>query len=280
MTDATISRLANDASEQAALARFAADYSKHRAAEGRGHDGDELLALPFLERGPLARQWAVRARSFEVFREHVMRVEARRLGRQLRVLDLGAGNGWLCYRAALEGHSAVALDIRDDAIDGLGAAQPFLDRAPGRIECVVAGFDAIPLDPASVDIAIFNASLHYSTDLARSLTEAGRVVRPGGRIVILDSPFYARARDGEAMVAEKRKGASARFGERAESLLALPFIEFLTRDRLRDASVALDLDWKRRRVRYPLWYELRPLQAALRRQRTPSRFDLWVSVKP
>jgi SAM-dependent methyltransferase len=280
MTDRTISRLASDDREQAALARFAADYSKHRAAEGRGHDGDELLALPYLRQGPLARQWAVRARSFEAFHQHVMQTEARRLGRPLRLLDLGAGNGWLCYRAALEGHSAVALDIRDDAVDGLGAAQPFLDRVPGQIDCVVAGFDAIPLEAASVDIAIFNASLHYTTDLARSLAEAARVVRPGGRIAILDTPFYVRASDGEAMVAEKRADASARFGDRADSLLALPFIEFLTRNGLHDASVGLDLDWQRRRVRYPLWYEFRPLQAALRRQRKPSRFDLWVSVKP
>jgi hypothetical protein len=73
------------------------------------------------------------------------------------------------------------------------------------------------------------------------------------------------------MVAQKRKC----FGSRAEQLMALPFIEFLTEGRLHRA--APELVWKRCKVRYPLSYELRPFVAALRRQRRPSRFDLWVA---
>jgi hypothetical protein len=76
------------------------------------------------------------------------------------------------------------------------------------------------------------------------------------------------------MIAEKRK----RFGSRADLLMALPFIEFLTRERLRDT--APELAWKRHRVTYPLWYELRPLIAALTGKRRPSRFDLWVARRP
>ena len=82
------------------------------------------------------------------------------------------------------------------------------------------------------------------------------------------------------MVSEKLAQASQQFGGRAEALLALPFIEFLTRERLEAASVRLDLSWRRRRVLYPLWYELRGLRAALLRQRPPSRFDLWIGERP
>jgi 2-polyprenyl-3-methyl-5-hydroxy-6-metoxy-1,4-benzoquinol methylase len=124
----------------ATLKPFATAYAAHRAAEGRAHAGEELLSLPYLASGPLARQWSVRAKTFEAFRRGVLAPATAALERPLRVLDLGAGNGWLSYRVATEGHSAVALDIRDDAVDGLGAAGPFLEQAKGRMHRLVAAF--------------------------------------------------------------------------------------------------------------------------------------------
>ncbi len=263
-----------------AFADFAAEYAAQRAWEGRGHAGADLLSLPYLRSGPLARQWTIRARSFEAFRRHVICAHAERLGRPLSVLDLGAGNGWLSHRLALEGHRAVALDLRADAVDGLGAAEVLEAQSEGRMTRLLASFDDIPLEASSLDVAVFNASLHYALDLEQVLGEAARVVRPGGVLAILDSPFYAREAQGAAMLAEKRAQAADRFGERAGVLLAPPFIEFLTRRRLAAASAREGLLWRRRRVRYPAWYEARPVLAALRGQRTPSRFDLWTCVRP
>jgi SAM-dependent methyltransferase len=266
--------------EPAALQDFAQDYAAHRAAEGRAYEEEALLGLPYLRSGPLARQWGVRARSFETFAARIVRPLASARSRALRLLDLGAGNGWLSYRMALQGHTATALDIRNDHVDGLGAASPFLRRAGGRMQTRVAGFEAIPAPDASFDIAVFNAALHYATDLAAVLAEATRVVCPGGRLVILDSPFYRTEAAGLAMVAEKTADAPSRFGARAETLMALPFIEFLTRERLAAASAPIGVTWRRTRVRYPLWYEARPFVAALRGARTPSRFDLWSAARP
>lgn len=257
-----------------ALERFRHDYGAHRAAEGRGHDGDDLLSLPYLASGPLARQWAVRARTYDAF----LRTVVGPAGRRLDILDLGAGNGWLSHRLALEGHRCTAIDIRDDAVDGLGASGPFLGEAD--FYCLVAAFEAVPLPDQCADLAVFNAALHYATDLGATLAEAARLVRQGGTIAILDSPFYAREADGAAMVAEKHEAAAQRFGDRAENLLGLPFIEFLTPERLAHASAPLGLAWRRTRVRYPLWYEMRPFSALIRRKRRPSRFDLWTARRP
>ena len=256
-------------------AQFFREYARHRAKEGRALRGEELRSLPYLRKKPLARQWSVRARSFEMFMNRVVGSLAQR--NTLDILDLGAGNCWLCYRLASSGHRAVALDIRDDDIDGLGAATELLAET-GRFHRVRASFDALPFANRSFDLTIFNASLHYATQLDRVLAEAARVTRPGGMLAILDSPFYPCEREGERMVAEKNAQAAARFGARAEVLTSQNFMEFLTRHRLETAIASLS--WSRHRVRYPLWYEMRPVLAWLRGSRRPSRFDVWSAHVP
>ena len=261
-----------------ALSRFREEYGAHRASEGRGYEVAELRSLPYLQTGPLAKQWAVRARTFDTFVTRVLRPATQTLGRPPRMLDLGAGNGWLSWRATHEGSTAVALDIRDDHIDGLGAASGYSDGGTVGFERIVGTFELLPLPPADFDLVVFNAAVHYATDLAAALREARRVLRRGGTLAILDSPFYTRDADGQAMVAEKHARATKEFGGRADALMGLAFIEYLTVERLAAASTGLGLAWRRHRVSYPLWYEVRPLMARLRGRRTPSRFDLWVGT--
>jgi SAM-dependent methyltransferase len=256
--------------------QFRAEYARQRAAEGRGLGGEALRSLPYLRSGPLARQWKVRARSFEAFVRHVLQPRMKQHGR--RVLDLGAGNGWLCWRVAKMGFEVVAVDIRDDAVDGLGAARALLGGDPRLFACIAASFDRLPFHDRGFDITLFNASLHYASDLASVLREARRVTAQGGAIAILDSPFYASDEGGAAMVREKRARGAEQFGERAGVLLGEDFIEYLTREKL--AAAAPGLRWRRHRVFYPLWYEMRPLVSWLKGKRPPSRFDLWVAAVP
>jgi SAM-dependent methyltransferase len=258
-------------------ATFREAYAGHRAEEGRAYGEHELLALPYLASGTpaLVRQWAVRARTFDAFVRRVLSPASRRQTQPLDLLDVGAGNGWLSHRATQLGCRAVAVDFRDDAVDGLRAAKGYGRAGAGRFGCIAGSFEALPLMDSSFDVAVFNASLHYATDLGAALREVRRTVRRGGRIAVLDSPFYRSTAAGEAMIAEKRRNAARDFGARAEALLALPFIEYLTRDRMADASAGLGLSWRHHRVFYPLWYESRALLSWLHRRRSPSRFDLW-----
>jgi len=273
--------MSNEVSNLSArLRRFRTAYGEHRASEGRGIEKvSELLTLPYLATGPFAKQWGVRARTFDRFVRTILKERAKEVAsRPVTILDLGAGSGWLCYRVVRAGHRAIAMDIRTDAIDGLAAGKAYHSRLPRRFSRVAASFDGIPLAAASVDIAVFNASLHYTLNLVAVIREACRVVTSGGRIAILDSPFYANASAGEAMIDEKRRTGAMTFGDRADDLLGLPFLEYLTPERLHNAVVGLS--WHRHRVRYPLWYELRPLVARLERRRPPSRFDLWEARVP
>ena len=266
--------------DAAAMQRFRAAYAEQRAAEGRTYTREELLVLPYIASGALSRQWGVRRRTYDAFMQRVLMPLIARSPKPLRTLDLGAGNAWLAYRMALAGCEAIAVDVRDDNVDGLGAAAVYVEQAEPRVRRVVGSFDAVPMASGAVDVVVFNASLHYATNLAATLREARRVMRGAGRIVILDSPFYASAASGEAMIREKHATASTRFGANASALLALPSIEYLTRDLLQAASIPLGIRWTRHRVRYPLWYETRALRALFRRQRAPSRFDLWEGTLP
>ena len=257
------------------LRRFRAAYAEQRASEGRGAGGvQELLQLPYVIAAPNARAWGVRARTYDTFVRRMIEPA----GRQLRVLDLGAGNGWLCYRMRLLGHDAIAIDVRADNVDGLGAAAGYADHLDGMFARTAASFEALPLAAGTFDVVVFNASLHYAFDLRVALAEAVRVLAPGGRIAILDSPFYRHDHDGRAMVDEKQRRAVRQFGERADDLLGLPFIEYLTPARLAGATRQLRLTWRRHRVWYPLWYEARAWRARFSGARTPSRFDLWEGV--
>ena len=107
-----------------------------------------------------------------------------------------------------------------------------------------------------------------------------RTVAAGGRVAILDSPFYGRASLGEEMAGEKRRAIRTQHADLADALLSIPSIEYLTRERLDGAAAPLGLAFRRHRVLYPLWYEARPALAFLRRQRHPSRFDLWEAEVP
>jgi SAM-dependent methyltransferase len=162
-------------------------------------------------------------------------------------------------------------------VDGLAAAAPFTRRLPRMFGRVAASFDALPLGPRLFDLVVFDASLHLAEDLPRVLAEAARAAAPGGRVAVLDSPFYACDVSGEAMRAEKCRETAARFADLAGDLLALTPVEFLTKERLAEAGARAGLVFRRRRVLYPVAYETRGVVARLKGARTPSRFDLWVA---
>lgn len=262
--------------------RYRRDYMRLRDREGRGAGGlDELLSLPYLSDGAMAKQWQIHARTFDAFLVWVVAPAERRVApRPLDVVDVGAGNGWLCYRMALAGHRAVASDLRLDVVDGLGAGSLYRNHLESDFGRVAAGFDSLPFPDRSFDLAVFASSLHCASDLGATIDEVSRVVRPGGRIAVLDSPFYASEAVGEAMVAERVRSTHEYLGDLADGLLALQSIEFLTKARLVESSAASGVRWRRHRVRYPLWYELRPIKARLKHKRPPSRFDLWEGFVP
>ena len=252
----------------ASFAPFLHDYTTVRLAEGRASADPEFFRrLPAPTPGtPLEAQWRMRARTWAVVERRVLGVSSG----PLRVLDVGAGVGWLSNRLTELGHVAAAIDLTVDPDDGLGACRHYT-REFLRWQ---AEMDALPVAAASVDLVVYNASLHYSTDLECTLREALRVLAPGGRVVVMDSPIYRRAADGEAMITERHADFARRFGTRSDSV---PSIGYLTPERLASVATALGLTWSRHRPWYGWRWAWKPWRARVRRRRAPSRFELLVA---
>lgn len=248
---------------------FLEQYRHVRHAEGRGsEDPSYYCSLPYKDlTGRNSAMWAMRARTYRYFEQKLLSRWERKAKRALDVLDLGAGNCWMSYRLGLRGHRVHALDIFSDRLDGLLAAQSY----PFRIPTVEAEFDLLPFEDKSFDLAIFNASFHYSTDYAVTLREIRRCLRPSGSVAVLDSPIYRTAQYGRQMVEERKKGYRRRFGFASD---AMGSIEFLDEQTLKVLSRELGMEWKICRPWYGWRWHLRPLSAFVQRRRPPSRF--WI----
>ncbi|HTA46932.1 MAG TPA: class I SAM-dependent methyltransferase [Bryobacteraceae bacterium] len=253
--------------DSTARKRFLADYTKIRHAEGRGStDAAYYRELPYRDlSGNNAAQWRIRACSFRYFERKILRRMEGEARRPLRILDLGAGNGWMSWRLALRRHWVVALDIFQDERDGLGA----LSRYPVPLAGVAAEFDLLPFGDASFDAVIFNSSFHYSSNYVRTLREARRCLRPAGRLVIMDSPLYECSEHGEMMRAERHAQFENLYGFRSE---AQQSIEYLDRQMLDELACELKIEWQIRRPWYGVHWALRPLRARLGGRRPPSNF--------
>jgi len=196
--------------EQAtAHAPFLRDYAVVRASEGwaRPEPDSDLgpkaayyLALPDWDvSGYYPATWRRRRLNY-----YAMSAVLEQQVGSLRLLDLGAGNGWMSNRLAKRGHQLCALDLSLDAQDGLAVGRVYFARESQRFARVQADAQQLPLVTAQFDAVIANDSLHYLSDLTASLREAGRVLKPGGVLLILDSPCYPDQTEGETALSQLR----------------------------------------------------------------------------
>ena len=246
---------------------FLEQYAIIRHAEGRGSSEPEYYrALPWRDlSGKNKAQWKIRARSYRHFEQTLLRDIEGAAKRPLRILDLGAGNGWMTNQLRRRGHHPIALDIFTDALDGLGALRHYA--AP--LDGVAAEFDALPFRDGAFDLAIFNSSLHYSSDYRRTFAAVRRCLRPEGQMVIMDSPVYDAPDHGERMRAERQAGFEKTYGFRSESLGS---IEYLDEPLLAALATELGIVWQRSYPWYGWRWAMRPWRARFKKLRPPSRF--------
>ena len=252
--------------------RFILDYETVRRSEKRGTPEEVSFyrTLPYIA----TPDWKIRARSFDTFLRHVLEPHEQinrglKSALRLQVLDLGAGNGWLSNRLAARGHDVTAIDLTINNFDGLGCFAHYeTSFTPAQAE-----FDYLPFADHAIDMVIFNASLHYSTNYETTLRESLRVLKSDGKLVILDSPVYHDPSSGEQMVRERQSQFMLQYGFASDSL---PSENYLTHARLAKLAQSLHLSWTLHTPFYNLKWALRPLVAKLLGRREPARFHVIV----
>lgn len=212
------------------MAPFVAQYRAVRSADGHGSRSvSAYRALPDVPPDdPLAAEWRVRRRSYDA----LCRTFQLHSSTGLRILDLGAGNGWLSNRLARAGHWPVAVDVNDDACDGLRVCHLYEDSFP----LVQAHVDYLPFAPGQFDLVVLNASLHYAADPVQTLVGASGLLGNGGSLVVMDSPLFEKPEDGDAMVAGQTEHLRLRCGIAQP---VRPGVGFITVAMLDEAAAAM-----------------------------------------
>ncbi len=130
------------------------------------------------------------------------------------VVEIGPGPGHLAAAIARRGTAVdvVGVDI-DPAMVALATARAEREGVASRVRFVVGDVATLPLASASADLAVSTFSLHHWPEPVRGLDEIHRVLRPGGRALIVDvHPAWTRFETAGPSAAEALAASAFRDG--------------------------------------------------------------------
>lgn len=102
----------------------------------------------------------------------------------LEIADLGAGEGTFSQLLAQRAAKVIAVDNSEKMVEfGSRVAK---ENGFSNLEYRLGDLEDPPIEAASVDLAFFSQSLHHAVHPGTAIAGANRILRPGGRIIILD----------------------------------------------------------------------------------------------
>jgi len=101
-----------------------------------------------------------------------------------RYADLGVGDGLLTLMLAEVAKVVTAVDISPKMLEQLVARAK--KQGISNLETVEADIEDLPLPDASHDVVVMSQALHHAREPVGALSEANRILVPGGRILIID----------------------------------------------------------------------------------------------
>ena len=100
------------------------------------------------------------------------------------IADLGAGEGTFSQLLAQRARQVIAVDNSEKMVEF--GRELAVRHGVTNLDYRVGDLENPPIDPESVDLAFFSQSLHHAPHPQKAVDAARRILKPGGRIVILD----------------------------------------------------------------------------------------------
>lgn len=100
------------------------------------------------------------------------------------VADLGAGEGTLAQLLAQRAEKVIAVDLSPKMVE-------FGQSLAGRngldnVEYRLGDIESPPIDDDALDLAVLSQALHHAEHPQRAIDAAYRILKPGGRLIVLD----------------------------------------------------------------------------------------------
>src|SRR5580658_6933136 len=172
--DGTLTSLLNQAREEIAEAQ--ADQAAMRGVLRKRQD--KMRSFFDSVAGRLGKDY-VPGKSWKSVAEALLRLMP-----PMIIADLGAGEGAFALLLAQRAKKVIAVDTSAKMIEV--AREQALRHGVENVEYRLGDMEELPIDAASVDLVFFSQSLHHAMHPEHAVSEAARILVPGGRIVILD----------------------------------------------------------------------------------------------
>lgn len=161
-------------------------YLRLRDQERRVYSDEEVAQLPVIANThPHYKEWQVRNESSQKLINYLQKRK-----QPNDILEVGCGNGWLSHRLSIiSGSRVIGIDINFLEIEQ--AARVFQNIT--NLHFIYTPANSEFFKEKGFDTIVFAASLQYFESLTGIINSTLRLLKPGGEIHIIDSPFYSQS---------------------------------------------------------------------------------------